>query len=186
VEHEQDSAGTSGVSRGQNQLHLLPEDWPAVGALLEPLLDRLDATTAVPQLLVLTNDSAAAVGIASRLATGNAGEFRILAATEPRRAGRVQRGSPAHIVVGAPAVLVELLQSTVLKVDGIRVVVLAWVDDLDGASTRALETLMSELPKDSARIAGAYRRGSAVRARRAVAVDGTESQCHSCCGTGVG
>lgn len=152
VEQEQDGAGTPGVSRGQNQLHLLPEDWHAVGALLTPLLDRLDATSAVPQLLALTNDAGAAVGLASRFASGSAGEFRILAATDPRRASRVQRASPAHVVVGTPTVLVELLQSTVLKLDGLRVVVLAWVDDLDGASTRALETLMSELPKESARI----------------------------------
>jgi len=184
VEHEQDSTGTSGVSRGQNQLYLLPEDWHAVGALLEPLLDRLDATTALPQLLVLTNDSGAAVGIASRLATGDTSGFRILAATESRRAARVQRASPAHIVVGAPAVLVELLQSTVLKVDAIRVVVLAWVDDLDGASTRALETLMSDLPKDSARIVLASAATPAVeqlveryarRARRLSAAVGEET-----------
>ena len=152
MDQAQDGAGTQGVSRGQNQLHLLPEDWHAVGTLLAPQLDRLDATMAVPQMLVLTNDSSAAVGIASGLAAGNAAEVRILAATDPRRATRVQRASPAHVVVGTPAVLVELLQSTVLKLDGLRIVVLAWVDDLDGASTRALETLMSELPKDSARI----------------------------------
>lgn len=152
MEHDEEGAGTPGVTRGQNQLQLLPEDWQAAGALIEPLLERLDPAAATAQLLVVTNDSGAAVGIAGRLATTIPPEVRILAATEPRRAARVQRATPAHVVVGPPEVLVELLQSTVLKLDGLRAVVLAWVDDLDGAATRALETLMSELPKDSARL----------------------------------
>lgn len=152
MEHEQDSAGTSGVSRGQNQLHLLPEDWPAAGAVIEPLLERLDATAGGPQLLVVTNDSEAAAGIAARVAPSSTGVLRVLAATEARRASRIQRAASAPVVVGPPAVLVEMLASTVLKLDAIRAVVLAWVDDLDGAATRALETLMSELPKDAARI----------------------------------
>lgn len=149
VEQEQDGAVASGVSRGQNQLHLLPEDWPAAGAVIEPLLDRLDPTVIAPQLLVVTSDSEAAAPIAGRLAGAG---LRVLAATEARRATRVQRSSPAQVIVGPPEVLVGLLQSTVLKLDAIRAVVLAWADELDGAATRALETLMAELPKDSIRV----------------------------------
>jgi ATP-dependent RNA helicase DeaD len=152
VEQDQENAGTSGVSRSQNQLHLLPEDWDAAGALIEPLLERLEATSPTTQLLVVTNDSGSAVGIASRLTSALPGALRILAATEPRRAARVQRAALAHVLVGPPEVLVHLLQSTVLKFEGLRAVVLAWVDDLNGAATRALETLMSELPKESARL----------------------------------
>jgi ATP-dependent RNA helicase DeaD len=152
VEHEPESAGTSSVSRGQNQLHVLPEDWSAGGGVIEPLLDRLEASEAGPQLLVVTNDSEAAVGLASRLASIADRKLRVLAATDARRATRVQRSAPAHVVTGAPEVLTELVRSTALKVDGVRIVVLAWVDDLDGAATRALETLMAELSKESMRI----------------------------------
>jgi ATP-dependent RNA helicase DeaD len=152
VEQEQEGAGTPGVSRGQNQLHLLPEDWQTAGALIGPLLDRLEAEAeGAPQLLVLTNDVEAAAGIAAQLAQ-TATSLRVLAATGVQRAARVMRSAPAQAVVGPPTVLVELLQSSTLKLAAVRVVVLAWVEDLDGASTRALETLMSEAPKDAPRI----------------------------------
>jgi ATP-dependent RNA helicase DeaD len=152
VEHESQSADTSSVSRGQNQLHVLPEDWSAGGGVIEPLLERLEASEAATQLLVVTNDSEAAAGLAAHLAIVADRTLRLLAATDARRASRVQRIAPAHVVTGAPEVLAELVRSTVLKVDGIRVVVLAWVDDLGSAATRALETLMAELPKESMRM----------------------------------
>lgn len=152
MEHEPESAGTSSVSRGQNQLHVLPEDWSAGGGVIEPLLERLEASEAVPQLLVVTNDAEAAAGLASRLASVADRNLRILAATEARRATRVQRSAPAHIVTGAPEALTQLVRSTALKLDAVRIVVLAWVDDLDGVATRALETLVAELPKESMRV----------------------------------
>lgn len=153
MDNEQDSARPAGVSRGQNQLHIVPEDWRAAGEALEPLLDRLDAGKAVPQLFVVTNDAEAAAGIAARIVrAADARGLRALAATEPRRASRVQRAAPAHIVVGPPAVLVELVQGTVLKLEDVRAVALAWVDDLSGVATRALESILGELPKDAARI----------------------------------
>jgi ATP-dependent RNA helicase DeaD len=49
-------------------------------------------------------------------------------------------------------VLVQLVKSTLLKLDAVRAVVLAWVEELDNTSTGALETLVAELPKDAARI----------------------------------
>lgn len=150
VEQEQDSGG---VSRGQNQVHVLPEDWHVAASVIEPLLDRLEPATAATQLLVVTNDGDAAAGIASRIATATAERgLRILAATDARRAARVQRSAPAHVIVAPAAAIVELQQSATLKVDGVKAVVLAWVDDLGASATRSLETLMSEQPKDAARI----------------------------------
>lgn len=150
MEYEQDSAG---VSRGQNQLHVLPEDWRTAGSVIEPLLDRVEADAAAPQLIVVTNDSEAAASIAGQVAPAVTRRgLRILAATDTRRAARVQRASPAHVIAAPATVLVELLQSTVLKLDGTRAVVLAWVDELDDKATAALETVMSELPKDAARM----------------------------------
>jgi ATP-dependent RNA helicase DeaD len=116
------------------------------------LLERLESSESAPQLLVVTNDSEAAAGLASRLASVADRKLRILAATEARRASRVQRSAPAHIVTGAPEALAEMVRSTTLKLDGVRIVVLAWVDNLDAAATQALETLMVELPKESMRV----------------------------------
>ena len=151
MENEQDV----GVSRGQNQLHLLPEEWQLAAAAIAPLLDRIDVSTSSTQLLIITNDSEAAAGMAARLGSASApagGSPRVLAATDARRASRVLRAASAHVVAGPPAALVELVQASVLKLDNVRAVVLAWAEDLGASPTRALETLMAELPKDAARI----------------------------------
>jgi superfamily II DNA/RNA helicase len=182
VDHEQDSTGTPDVSRVQNQLHLLPEDWSAVGAVIEPLFERLDSSVAAAQLLVVTSDSEAAAGVAAGIASSSPGEWRVLGATDARRAVRIQRSTPAQIVVGSPGVLIELIQATALKLDAVRCVVLAWVDDLDGAATRALEALMTDLSKDSMRVVIAGGSTSAVEqlveryARRARRVQASGSE----------
>lgn len=152
VEQEQDGAGASAVSRGQNQLHVLPEDGQSAASVMEPLLDRLEAAVSGAQLLVVTNDAEAAASIAGRIAAAMAKrQLRILAATDARRAARVLRSAGAQVIVSPPKTLVELVESTILKLDDVRAVVLAWVDELDQAGTAALETLMSEVPKDAAR-----------------------------------
>jgi ATP-dependent RNA helicase DeaD len=150
VEHEQETAG---ISRGQNQLHVLPEDREAAESVVSPLLERADAASAVPQIVVVTNDADFAAAVAGRLAPVAAErDLRTLAVTDARRAARVQRSAPAHLVIGPAAALVALLQSAVLKLDGVRAIVLAWVDDVKHSETAALETLMSEIPKDAARV----------------------------------
>jgi ATP-dependent RNA helicase DeaD len=147
---EQDSAG---ISRGQNQLHVLPEDWAAAEAAIAPLLDRADGESQTAQIVVITSDADAAAGISRRLsAAGGARNLRALAATDARRAGRVHRAAPAHIVIGPPSSLLNLLQSSTLKLDSVRVVVLAWVDELKTGENSALEALMTEVPKDAARL----------------------------------
>jgi ATP-dependent RNA helicase DeaD len=54
--------------------------------------------------------------------------------------------------VGSPVTLGQLLHAAVLKLDGVLVVVLAWVEDLHSSATNSLEAIMAELPKDSPRI----------------------------------
>lgn len=150
MDQEQESAG---VSRGQNQLHLVPEDGYAAAGVLEPFLGRVDATAAVTQLLVVTNDVESAAAVARSVTpAASASGLRVLAATDARRSQRVQRASPAHVVVGAAPTLVELLRSAALKLDRVVLVGLAWVDDLDAEATAALETLMAELPRDAVRV----------------------------------
>ncbi len=155
MENDQESAATPGVTRGQNQLHVLPEDWQTAASVIEPWLDRIEpgSAEAASQLLVITSDAEGAAGVASRLAPlAQTRNVRVFAATDTRRAVRLQRAAPAQVVVAPPMVFVELLQSATLKVSGVRAVVLAWVDDLGLAATRALETVMAELPKEAARV----------------------------------
>ena len=156
MENEQDAAAAAGVSRGQNQLHVLPEDWQSAASVIEPLLERIDAditSTPTPRLLVITNDIEAAAGVAGRIAgTAERRGLRVLAVTDNRRAARALRSSPPHVIVAPAAAIVGLMQSATLKLDGLRIVVLAWVDELSLAATRAFETLMTEVPKDAARI----------------------------------
>lgn len=153
METEQDSVTAAGVTRGQNQLHVLPEDWQAAAAAITPLLDRLDANATAPHVLVVTSDAEAAAGIAGRIAPAAADRAqRVLAATDVRRAARVHRSTPAHIVVGSAVTLGQLLHAAVLKLDGVRAVVLGWVEDLNSSALNSLETIMGELPKDAPRI----------------------------------
>ena len=64
------------------------------------------------------------------------------------------QGRPVLAVAGAPTDLAELIRGSQLKLEGVRTVVLAWVDDLldgEAESISALELLMTEVPKDAAR-----------------------------------
>ena len=171
------------VSRGSNQLHILPEDWNAAAEVLLPLLGRLDAKIPATQMLVLTGDAESAAGLSGRLvrAADDQG-LRTLAATESRRAARILKGAPAHVVVTHPLALIELTKAALLKLDAVEVVVLAWVEALSGAANRALESLMADVPKDSGRVVIAAAATAEVdqlveryarRARRVLAV-GTE------------
>ncbi|HEU4997236.1 MAG TPA: DbpA RNA binding domain-containing protein [Gemmatimonadaceae bacterium] len=151
MENEQDSTGRS---RGLNQLHLVPEEWQSATSVIEPLLERVDQELGAPQILVVTGDSEAAAGVAARLAPlARARDLGTLAATSAARARRVLRSATSpHVIIAAPEVAVALLESASLKLGEIRVVVLAWIDALDATATRALESLMAELPKDAARV----------------------------------
>lgn len=153
MDNEQDATST-GVSRGQNQLHVLPEDAGGALDVVEPFLERIDpaAVATGPQLLVVTHDAEGAASIAARLTLSAKAALRVLGATDARRAARVQRGAPAHVVLGPPLVLLELLKATVLKLDSVRTVALAWIEESDAVAMDALEVVMAEVPKDAARL----------------------------------
>src|SRR6185436_13358841 len=66
VDNEQETAG-AGVSRGQNQLHIIPEDWHVAGAAIAPITERVDPASDSTQLVIVTPDAEAAAGIAERV-----------------------------------------------------------------------------------------------------------------------
>lgn len=142
------------VTRGQNVVYQMPHDWASIAHILGPLLDRLDDASREVQLLIVCADAEAAAAAAAsvvRLAGGR--PLRALAATSARRAGRLLKVSGAQVVAGAPAELLTLVQGSTLKLERVRLAVLAWVDELiAGGEEGMLETLMAEVPKDAARV----------------------------------
>jgi ATP-dependent RNA helicase DeaD len=151
---ESEAKEPTGVTRGQNAVHVMPLDWSAAERVLATLVDRLDPARADTQLLVVTADAESAAAAADALVQ-TAGErpIRVIAASASPRAGRLLKESSAHVVAGAPAELVALLQSSALKPESVRGVVFAWLEPiLETPDAAPLETLLGELPKEGARV----------------------------------
>ena len=151
---EADAKEPTGVTRGQNVVHVMPLDWSAAGDALASVIDRIDTSRAETQLLVVTSDAENAAAAAEAIVAA-AGEraITVMAATASPRAARLLKASAAHVVAGAPAELVTLTQGSALKSEAIRGVVFAWLDPiLETPEAAPLENLLGELPKDGARI----------------------------------
>ena len=155
VDHE---AKESAVTRGQNVVYQMPHDWASIAHVLAPVLDRIDdALTDVQLLIVCADAEAAAAASASVVRLAGSRPLRAIAATTARRAARLLRasatGGGAQVVAGAPPELLALVQGSSLKLQNVRGVVLAWVDELiAGGEESLLETLMAEIPKEAARV----------------------------------
>jgi len=103
---------------------------------MAPVLEHVGSSH--PAVLVLTPDAETAVSIATAL-----GRSDVLAATSVARAARV---TPPAIVIGPPEVIQGLIARSRLKLDGLAALVIAWV-----GAVPALEAVMAEVPKESAR-----------------------------------
>src|SRR5215211_7528696 len=119
-------------------------------------LERADPTAGTTQLLVITADAETAVALAEAVLrmTGPAG-IELLPITSARRARRLIAERPVLAAAGAPRDIAELLKGSQLKLDPVKSVVLAWADEiLSGGEEEvaALEAIMSDLPKDAARV----------------------------------
>ena len=183
---EADAKEPTGVTRGQNAVHVMPLDWSAAGDVLAALIERIDPARVETQLLIVTADAENAAAAAEAIVT-SAGEraITVMAATASPRAARLLKSAAAHVVAGAPAELVALLQGSALKSEAIRGVVFAWLDPiLETPEAAPLETLLGELPKDGARVVLAAELTPAYealieryarRARRAVEAPADES-----------
>ena len=83
------ASGASGVIRNQNVVYTLPFDAASLGQVLTPVVDRVEAQTTEPQVLVVTPDADTAL-TAARVTVQLAGEraLRVLPATSTARAVR--------------------------------------------------------------------------------------------------
>jgi ATP-dependent RNA helicase DeaD len=150
VESEQKDG--TGVSRGNNAVHVLPNDWTAADQFVAPTLDRLDGSAAELQLLALTTDAESATQFV-RLVRRMAGErITSLAATSATRGKRLLQRNPVQVVAGPPAEVLQLIQAAALKLHTLRAVILAWADELVETDSAALENILSELPREAARV----------------------------------
>ena len=141
------------VARNQNVVTFAPHGASAITRLLGPVVERFGQEDGATRVLVLTPDSDTAVMAAgAALTQAPAGSLRALAATAPARAARLLRAAPATLVAGTPSVLLDLVRGSVLKLDGVRAIILAWPDAILAAGmTDALDSVMGEVPKDAAR-----------------------------------
>ena len=151
---EHDERDTASVGRSQNAVHILPHDVTSAASVLGTVLERLDRDVAELQLLLVTPDPDAAIAVARAASSlAQTSGLRIIPASSARRATRLLRAGPVHGVIGAPTELLELVRTSVLKLEHVRALVLAWVDEIvdDTASREALEAVLAEVPKDAAR-----------------------------------
>jgi len=140
---------TGQVSRGQNLVYTLPHTTESIAEFLTPALARVDPAAGGTQVVVVTRDAETALTISEtvlRLA-GPAG-IEVVPVTSAARAARIFKSRPVLAVAGSASELGGLVRASQLKLDTVRIVVLAWVDDIldDGpASVAALEALLGEL-----------------------------------------
>src|SRR6266542_5265355 len=143
------------IGRSQGVVYVLPHTTESIPEFLEPAIAKIDPDSAAVQVLVITPDAESALAISEAAhARNGATGIEVLPATSPRRTGRLLRARPVRAVAGTSEALLALLTGSQLKLDELRVVVIAWLEDiLDQGSpaTAALESLLSDAGKGAER-----------------------------------
>jgi ATP-dependent RNA helicase DeaD len=140
---------TPQVSRAQNLLYTLPHTTESIAEFLTPALARVDRTAGGTQVLVVTRDAETALTISETILriAGPAG-IEVVPATSASRAARIFKTRPVLAAAGPAPELSALVKNSLLKLDTVRTVVLAWADDIlaEGPETiHALEALLGEI-----------------------------------------
>lgn len=156
-----EQAERGNASRSQSVIYFLPRTADALARIIAPALERIDTSDASVQLLVVTPDAETAIATAetAHTMTGAQG-VEIVPVTSAPRAARLLSDRPVHAVAGPSVEIQALIQRSALKLDALRTIVLAWVDDDDAATApavHALEAIFAEVPKDAMRVLAARR-----------------------------
>ncbi|HEX6628435.1 MAG TPA: hypothetical protein VF105_10785 [Gemmatimonadaceae bacterium] len=141
--------GTPQVTRAQNLLYTLPHTTESIAEFVTPALARVEPAAGGTQVLVITRDAETALTISETILqiSGPAG-IEVVPATSASRAARIFRSRPVLAVAGPAPELSELVKSSMLKLDSVRTVIIAWADDIlaEGPETiSALEALLGEV-----------------------------------------
>src|SRR5712671_1549947 len=142
------ASGQTGVGRGQSLVYTLPHTTESIAEFLTPALARIDPSAGGTQVVVVTRDTETALVISEETlrVSGPAG-IEVVPITNAARASRLFKSRPVLAVAGTATELLALVRSSLLKLDTVRTVALAWADDIleDGAeSVTALEGLLGE------------------------------------------
>jgi ATP-dependent RNA helicase DeaD len=152
---EVEERATGQAGRSQSLVYTLPHTIESIAEFLTPALARIDPSAGGTQVVVVTRDAETALAISEEVLrlSGPTG-IEVVPITSAARAGRIFKTRPVLAVAGTPAELLELVRASLLKLDTVRTVALAWVDDIldEGADTvTALEGVLGEL-SDAGRI----------------------------------
>ena len=143
---------TTGTMRSTSVAHFFAPDWVQVAQRALGALERTDGGVDATQLLLTVPDGPAAIAVARELRSVPAGAgLRVLPVTNATRAGRLLRAGAAHVVVGTPRALTDLIGSSALSTERVHTILLAAADEY-GDQMEPLAALMSEVPKTSTRI----------------------------------
>src|ERR1700694_1120131 len=150
LESEEVGERASGqVGRPQNLVYTLPHTTESIAEFLIPALARVDPSVGGTQVVVVTRDAETSLTISETiLRLSRPAGIEVVPVTSAARAGRIFKTRPVLAVAGTASELGSLVRSSILKLDTVRTVVLAWVDDiLDNGpeSVAALEALLGEL-----------------------------------------
>lgn len=136
------------VSRAQNLVYTLPHATESIAEFLTPALARVDPLAGGTQALIVTRDAETAITISETVLRilGPTG-IEVVPATNASRAGRLFKSRPVLAVAGTATELGALVRASLLKLDSVKTIVIAWADDIleEGQqSTVALEALLGE------------------------------------------
>lgn len=173
------------AARVQNLVYTLPHTTESIAEFLTPILTRVDPAAGGTQVLVVTRDAETALTISETiLRLSGPGGIEVVPITSAARAARIFKTRPVLAAAGTATELVALVRASLLKLDTVRTIALAWIDDIvdEGAvMVGALEALLSE-SGDAARIIVARKVSPAVEdfveryARRARRVGAAETE----------
>jgi ATP-dependent RNA helicase DeaD len=137
------------VSRTQNLVYTLPYATESIAEFLTSALGRVDASAGGTQSIVITRDAETALAVSETVLRllGPTG-IEVVPITSASRAGRLFKSRPVLAVAGTALELGALVRASLLKLDAVKTVVIAWADDIleEGPdAVAALEGLLGEV-----------------------------------------
>ncbi|MBA3644800.1 MAG: DbpA RNA binding domain-containing protein [Gemmatimonadaceae bacterium] len=155
-EQSETTEATATIGRSPGTVYVLPHTSDSIPEFLSAALGRIDPESPSVQVLILTADGENALAIAEMAHSLNgATGIEVLPATRASRSARLLKARPVRAISGTPEELIALVSASALKLDELRVVVIAWAEDLLDQGERAvtaLETILSDAGKSADRI----------------------------------